>query len=152
MAETGFCKVQLPYRNERPQEIGIFNRGKRKKPGPEKRKALYLWLVPARFGPASIYMEHNEILARIEAKIAQLGGLRREYEQQLLRTREELASLYKINKALQAQVEELTDKNRELEQTGSLQPVAQEDFRFATRQRINELVREIDECIALLNS
>jgi chromosome segregation ATPase len=97
-------------------------------------------------------MEHNEILARIEAKITRLGEERREFEQQLLKAKEELASLYKINKALQGQIDELTEKNSILERTESLEPVAEEDFRFTTRQRINDLVREIDECIALLNA
>jgi len=97
-------------------------------------------------------MEHNEILARIEAKITRLGESKRDLEQQMLKSRGELASLYKINKELLVQIDEIAEKNRELEQTSSLQPVAQEDFRYATRQRINELVREIDECIALLNT
>lgn len=97
-------------------------------------------------------MEHHDLLARIEAKISRLGEERRDFEQQLLKAREELASLYKINKELQVQVDELTEKSRSLEQAGSLQPVAETEFRYATRQRINELVREIDECIALLNA
>ncbi|MFN8777216.1 MAG: hypothetical protein ACK5XV_10650 [Flavobacteriales bacterium] len=97
-------------------------------------------------------MEHHDLLARIEAKISRLGEERRDFEQQLLKAREELASLYKINKELQVQVDELTEKSRSLEQAGSLQPVAETEFRYATRQRINELVREIDECIALLNT
>lgn len=103
-------------------------------------------------GWESIYMEHSEILARIEAKINQLGELRRGLGDQLGKAREEVTALYKINKELQRQIDELTERNRELEQSGSLQPVVQEDFRYATRQRINELVREIDECIAMLNS
>jgi len=97
-------------------------------------------------------MEHHDLLARIEAKISRLGEERRDFEQQLLKAKEELASLYKINKELQVQVDELTEKSRSLEQAGSLQPVAETEFRYATRQRINELVREIDECIALLNT
>jgi len=97
-------------------------------------------------------MEHNEILARIEAKITRLGEERRDFEQQLLKAKEDLASLYKINKALQGQIDELTEKTSILERAESLEPVAEEDFRFTTRQRINDLVREIDECIALLNA
>jgi uncharacterized protein (DUF3084 family) len=96
-------------------------------------------------------MDQKDILIRIEEKIARLGESKRDLEMQLTRVKEEMASLYKINKELLAQVEELTDRNKELENSHSLQPVAQEDFRVATRQRINELVKEIDECIALLN-
>lgn len=96
-------------------------------------------------------MPHSEILARIESKIALLGEAKRELEAQAARLREENASLYRINKELQTQIDDLTEKNRELETTRSLQVEAPEDFRAVTRQRINELVNEIDDCIALLN-
>lgn len=96
-------------------------------------------------------MPHSEILARIESKIALLGEAKKELEAQAARLREENASLYRINKELQAQIDDLTEKNRELETNHSLQVEAPEDFRTATRQRINELVNEIDDCIALLN-
>lgn len=96
-------------------------------------------------------MDYTEVLVRLEEKIVKLGESRRELKLQLARTKEENDSLYRINKELLNQVNELTEKNRELENTRSLQVVPQEDFRAATRQRINELVQEIDECIALLN-
>ncbi|MFN0033186.1 MAG: hypothetical protein ACKVOR_13580 [Flavobacteriales bacterium] len=97
-------------------------------------------------------MQHNEILTRIEKKIAQLGETKRELEAQAARLSEENASLYRINKELLAQVNELTEKNRELENTQALRvDVIEEDFRTDTRQRINALVNEIDDCIALLN-
>jgi hypothetical protein len=35
--------------------------------------------------------------------------------------------------------------------TNSLTAIPEDDFRGATRQRISELVKEIDECITLLN-
>lgn len=95
-------------------------------------------------------MEHAEFLARLETKIIRVGEAKRDLETQLQKLRDELASLYKINRELQTQVDELTEKNRELEQARSLQPAVQEDFRHATKQRINDLVREIDECLALL--
>jgi len=96
-------------------------------------------------------MQHNEILARIEAKITLLGEARMESEAQVIRLREENASLYRINKELQVQVDELTEKSRELEISRSLQVDVQGETGTATRQRINDLVNEIDDCIALLN-
>lgn len=97
-------------------------------------------------------MQHNEILARVEQKIAQLGEAKRELETQAVRLREENASLYRINKELLAQVNELTEKSKELENTQALKVnVREDDFRTDTRQRINALVNEIDDCIALLN-
>ena len=46
-------------------------------------------------------------------------------------------------------VSELKDKNKILKLSASLQ--GEEQDTQAARQRINELVREIDKCIALLN-
>lgn len=46
-------------------------------------------------------------------------------------------------------VSELKDKNKILKVSASLQ--GEEQDTQAARQRINELVREIDKCIALLN-
>ncbi len=97
-------------------------------------------------------MQHNEILARIENKIAQLGEAKKELEKQTSRMREENASLYRINKELIAQVNELQEKNKELTNSQALTVnVPDESFRTDTKQRINALVNEIDDCIALLN-
>lgn len=96
-------------------------------------------------------MNHTEILTRIEGKINQLGSDRRQLEAQLERVKEENASLYKINGELLSQLDELKEKNLELLNTKSLQPAVQEEFRTATKQRINDLVKEIDECLSLLN-
>lgn len=95
-------------------------------------------------------LDQTEVLLRIEAKVQRLGEAKLELEARLARTQEELASVYRINKELLQQLEVLGEKNRELELTRSSQPV-QEDFKQATKQRINELVKEIDECLALLN-
>jgi predicted RNase H-like nuclease (RuvC/YqgF family) len=94
----------------------------------------------------------NELLiARIEAKITQLGESKRHLEQQVTRLREENASMHLINKELQQQVEELNLKLSEQLHTGSKTVERDEQLRGTTRHRINELVKEIDECITLLN-
>lgn len=95
-------------------------------------------------------LDQSEVLLRIETKVQKLGQAKLELEARLAKTQEELASVYRINKELLQQLENLGEKNRELELTRSSQPV-QEDFKQATKQRINELVKEIDECLALLN-
>lgn len=95
-------------------------------------------------------LDQAEIISRIEAKVRQLGEAKLELEARLTKMQDETASLYRINKELLQQLEVLGEKNRELELTRSSQPV-QEDFKQATKQRINELVKEIDECLALLN-
>ena len=94
----------------------------------------------------------NELLiARIEAKITQLGEAQRNLEQQTVRLREENASMHLINKELQRQVDELNMKLSEQLHTGSKTVERDEQLRGTTRHRINELVKEIDECITLLN-
>jgi predicted RNase H-like nuclease (RuvC/YqgF family) len=96
-------------------------------------------------------MELQQILTRIEEKIAILGESKMELERHLSRAKSENESLYRINKELQTQLDELTEKNKELQDARSLQVLPDKDFREDTRQRINELVKEIDECITLLN-
>ena len=94
----------------------------------------------------------NELLiARIEAKITQLGEAKRNLEQQTVRLREENASMHLINKELQKQVDELNMKLSEQLHTGSKTVERDEQLRGTTRHRINELVKEIDDCITLLN-
>ena len=94
----------------------------------------------------------NELLiARIEAKITQLGEAKRNLEQQVSRLREENASMHLINKELQQQVDELNMKLSDQLHTGSKTVERDEQLRGTTRHRINELVKEIDECITLLN-
>lgn len=96
-------------------------------------------------------MEHNQILERVGGKIALLGEAKLELQLQVNRLREENASMHLINKELQAQIDELIEKNNEMVATRSLSVSPDMEFRGATRQRINELVNEIDECITLLN-
>ncbi len=95
-------------------------------------------------------MKHSDLLTGIEQKIIRLGDARRQLLTEVNRLREENESLYRINRELQEQVDDLGEKNRVL--ASRPQPVVvQEHFREHTRQRITDLVREIDECIALLN-
>lgn len=96
-------------------------------------------------------MEHNEILNRIGDKIVRLGEAKLELESQLARVREECDSLYRINKELQAQIDDLTEKNTSLNKSGSQKIQEHDPVRQVTKQRISELVREIDDCIAMLN-
>ncbi len=96
-------------------------------------------------------MEQNQKLERIAQKIARLGEAKQALEQTISRLREENESMHRINKELQAQVDELSEKNLELTNTRSQSVTSDEEFKGATRQRINELVKEVEECITLLN-
>jgi hypothetical protein len=96
-------------------------------------------------------MEHNQILDRVADKITRLGEARKDLERQLGRLKEENAAMHRINKELQAQIDEMIEKSSEQLKARTLSPAPDENVRGATRQRINELVQEIDECITLLN-
>jgi FtsZ-binding cell division protein ZapB len=94
----------------------------------------------------------NELLIeRIQAKIVMLGEAKTGLQQQVQRLREENEAMHRINKELQQQVDELSNRVNNGVNTGSMPTPQDENFRGVTRHRINELVKEIDECITLLN-
>lgn len=94
----------------------------------------------------------NELLIeRIQAKITALGEAKLGLQQQVQRLREENEAMHRINKELQQQVDELNERANKVVNTGSMPAPTDENFRGVTRHRINELVKEIDECITLLN-
>ena len=94
----------------------------------------------------------NELLIeRIQAKINLLGEAKLSLQQQVQRLREENEAMHRINKELQQQVDELSNRVNNGLNTGSMPAPQDENFRGVTRHRINELVKEIDECITLLN-
>jgi len=96
-------------------------------------------------------MEPNNQFDSLTEHIHLLGKAKREVEASLDRTKEELASVYVINKNLQKQIEELTLKLDSSEANHALRNEAQTDHVHSTKQRINALVKEIDECLLLLN-
>ncbi len=96
-------------------------------------------------------MDQNQILQRIHQKLSSLGEAKLNLESQLAKAREEADSLFRINKELQHQIDELTEKNLSLSKANTLKAAENEPLRQVTKQRISELVREIDDCIALLN-
>ncbi|MDZ4752529.1 MAG: hypothetical protein SGI87_13000 [Flavobacteriales bacterium] len=107
-------------------------------------------LHPVENHPGSTFMEYTQLLARIEEKFSRLAEAKNELKQQFEKCKEHNESLFRINNELQQQINELMEKNREMEEARSLQvSVPQMDQKY-TRQRISELVNEIDECIAML--
>lgn len=94
----------------------------------------------------------NELLIeRIQTKIVQLGEAKLGLQQQVHRLREENEAMHRINKELQQQVDEMGSKVNNIVNTSSMPAPQDDNFRGLTRHRINELVKEIDECITLLN-
>lgn len=95
-------------------------------------------------------MEQSEPLQRISDKIEQLALSRQHARDEASKLKTDIERLYVINAELQKQVDDLLEKNKMLEMSQSLRPPAGETTAQA-RQRISELVKEIDECISLLN-
>lgn len=94
----------------------------------------------------------NELLIeRIQTKIVQLGEAKLGLQQQVQRLREENEAMHRINKELQQQVDEMGSKVNNIVNANSMPAPQDDNFRGVTRHRINELVKEIDECITLLN-
>jgi predicted RNase H-like nuclease (RuvC/YqgF family) len=95
-------------------------------------------------------MSQETLIAQITANIHRLGESKRELEATIERQKSELSSLYTINKEMQRQIDDLTEQLQHPLTTPTVDvqpPVSQTE---GTQQRIHELVKEIDECIALL--
>ena len=81
-------------------------------------------------------------LERLVSKHQEVKSANNQLKAKLLSLKEQLKKEQKI-------VSELKDKNKILKLSASLH--GEEHDTEAARQRINELMREIDKCIALLN-
>ena len=86
---------------------------------------------------------------RLQNKLERLVSMHQEVKSANLQLKQKLFSLQeRLDKEKQSVIE-LKDKNKILKLSASLH-VEEQDTQ-AARQRINELLREIDKCIALLN-
>lgn len=95
-------------------------------------------------------------MAEIASMIQNLNGKVDLLIKQCDRLKSENAALEEANHALHEEIEEqgkviseLEEKNEMIKVAGALQGSGEENSE--ARQKINELVREIDKCIALLN-
>lgn len=86
---------------------------------------------------------------RLQNKIERLVSEYQEVKSVNTQLKNKLLSLQDQLEKKRQNVSELKDKNKILKLSASLQ--GEEQDTQAARQRINELVREIDKCIALLN-
>ena len=87
---------------------------------------------------------------RLQNKLERLVSKYQEVNSANLQLKEKLLSLQEQFEKEQKSVSELKEKNKILKLSVSLH--GEEQDTNAARQRINELVREIDKCIALLNN
>lgn len=88
------------------------------------------------------------IIASVESKVHRLGEQKKKAEDELERSRQKVQSLESKIAELEAEVSALNEKNKVIQVAQSLNSGEESG---EAKRRINELVREIDKCIALLN-
>jgi len=98
-------------------------------------------------------MTNNSTLpvSELETKIIRLGEVKRNLEGELAKLKLEISTVYQLNNELNNQVSALSEELNELKATQSLRENGQQHVALSTKQRINELVKEIDDCLLLLN-
>jgi hypothetical protein len=97
-----------------------------------------------------IFMSQETVFAQLEANIHRLGEAKRDLESLLEKQKSELSSLYAINKEMQKQIDDLTETLQHQSTAPTMAVSSPESDSEGKQQRIHELVKEIDECIALL--
>lgn len=90
-------------------------------------------------------------ISELETKIIRLGESKRELEGELTKLKLEISTVYQLNTELTKHISALSEELNELKATQSLRENGQQQVAVSTKQRINELVKEIDDCLLLLN-
>jgi chromosome segregation ATPase len=93
--------------------------------------------------------DYSVLVAGLEYKVRQLIELKNSQSAEILEMREQIGFFEKENKTLKEQLEKVTEKKQLLELAGLVE--ASKDP-GKLKWKINELIREIDKCIAYFNS
>lgn len=93
--------------------------------------------------------DYSVLVAGLEYKVRQLIELKNTQSAEILEMREQIGFFEKENKTLKEQLEKVTEKKQLLELAGLVE--ASKDP-GKLKWKINELIREIDKCIAYFNS
>lgn len=97
-----------------------------------------------------VMQELNQVVDQIENKVIELVG-------QLQELKSENGELKRKNEELRILLETEKKRNLDLEEQNKVAKIAKsvtlsDDDRKVQRKRLNEMVREIDKCIALINN
>jgi chromosome segregation ATPase len=97
-----------------------------------------------------VMQELNQVVDQIENKVLELVG-------QLQELKSENGELKRKNEELRILLETEKKRNLDLEEQNKVAKIAKsvtlsDDDRKVQRKRLNEMVREIDKCIALINN
>jgi len=92
------------------------------------------------------------LIKSIKDKINTLARQKSELDEQVKAMEEKQARCHDQIRSLQAELKAVTEKNKVLKMAKSLSANGgMEESNTDSKHKINELVREIDKCIALLN-
>jgi len=94
--------------------------------------------------------EHKNLLEELKNKINKLNTLYIKSRESQVQSKIEIESLKEALKQQKNEYEELKEKHNTLKTAKSI--LAPEEENHEAKIRINKMVREIDKCIALLNS
>lgn len=94
--------------------------------------------------------EHRNLLDELKNKIKNLNTLYTESRQRNIQSSEEIENLKEALEKQKDEYEELKEKYNTLKTAKSI--LAPEQDNHEAKIKINKMVREIDKCIALLNS
>ena len=92
----------------------------------------------------------NPLVGEIEKKVSDIANQRNHYKNQVINLDNEIANLSNQLKSKESEIEELKQKYKIMKLAKSLEGGEQESNKDL-KLKINEMVREIDKCIALLN-
>ena len=92
----------------------------------------------------------NPLIGEIEKKVSDIANQRNHYKSQVVNLNNEITNLSNQLKSKESQIEELEQKYKIMKLAKSLEGGEQENNKDL-KLKINEMVREIDKCIALLN-
>jgi chromosome segregation ATPase len=92
----------------------------------------------------------NPLVGEIENKVNEIANQRNQYKNQVVNLNDEIASLSNQLKSKESEIAELEQKYKIMKLAKSLEGGEQESNKDL-KLKINEMVREIDKCIALLN-
>lgn len=93
--------------------------------------------------------EADQLIINIDNKVKQLVSLRKKDQDEIQILKNKILELQKINSDQQQSIIQLEEKIKFIKITKSLEKGKEN---IDAKQKINEMLREIDKCIGMLNS
>jgi len=93
--------------------------------------------------------EADQLIINIDNKVKQLVSLRKKDQDEIQILKNKVLELQKINSDQQQSIIQLEEKIKFIKITKSLEKGKEN---IDAKQKINEMLREIDKCIGMLNS